>query len=172
MNEMLFKNEFVRDESCAKALYRYWYFKRPMLVAFYCYGALCTIGSIFATVSGLCDIELTVALLLVVLFSVILFVASYFANVRMMVKRDREISDNGNLYSTVMVDEEKITHTTSSGSISVKLDQVKSVARNNGYIFIMTKASLAYAMKEDSFTIGDSESLFEFLKSKGIKVKK
>ena len=172
MNEVMFKNEFVRDESCAKALYQYWFFKRPMFVAFYCYGVLCIIGSVWATLAGLCDPEISVPLFLVVALSLVVFILSYFRNVRVMVDRDRELSNGGGLFVTVTVDDDKITCTNVSGSMSLRLDQIKNVAVHGGYIFIMTKASFVYAMKEDSFTIGDSESLLKFLASKGIKVKK
>ena len=169
--ELRFENEFVRDESTAKEIYGYWYFKKPLMIAVYValgfYFLSCILGLIL-------DFESTKEsmpiLAMIVFFAVFIFI-SYRSQVRAMIQRDKEMSGGEPLCCKISVSDEVMTLTALESSSPISLGNLKSAFMTENYIVVLTKARLMFIFKKDSFTLGDTESFVAFLKEKDVKVK-
>lgn len=171
MNEILFENKFVRDKAAIKEIYRYWFFKQPIIILVYVMFGLWTISYILGSIIDPWFAFDNSYTLIIIIFCCFLMVLSYLSQVRMMVKRDSELADGGELICTVSVTDSEITNSALESNTKASFDKVKLAFITKNYVVVVTKARIIYIFKKDSFTIGDTESFVAFLKSKGIKVR-
>lgn len=168
MENTLFKNEFIRDKSCAKEVIGYFVFKRK--IAKIIYGILAAdLALMLATGTMHADLTSAFILLVCIFLLSVANIASYFSQVKNMSERDKEIS--GGVYPTVtleITDTEIISR--QGGSVtSTAFDSLKSAFRTKNYTVILTRANLMYIFKNDSFSFGDADSLCDFLRERKIK---
>jgi hypothetical protein len=168
---VLFENRFVRDESTAKEIYGYHFFKRPLMITLYVLIALnALLRSISFILGTLGPIDAFLTVILPLLIILLVFVA-YRSQVKALVSRDAESAGGGEFFNELRVSDGDITITTPISSQSVGLDKMKYAFMTKGYICVVTKANLMYIFKKDSFSVGDGDSFLAFLREKGIKVK-
>ena len=169
--EARFKNKFVRDEDTAKEIYKYWYFKKPLMVVVYvilgAYALSCILGFIIDFNSAK---EAMPIFAMIVFFTAFIFI-SYRSQVKAMVQRDKEMSGGEALCCEISVSDDEITLSTLESRSPVSMSNLKSAFITKNYVVVITKARLMFILKKDSFTIGDTESFVAFLREKGIKVK-
>lgn len=171
MNEILFENRYVRDENTAKEIFGYHYFRRPIVIAFCILFGLYTISNVVGLIVESHMEPSAIFSLVLLVIIIVTWLASYKTAVRTMVKRDKEAIGDAEFEITVTADENKISITTPVSNQSVNFENVKHVFKTKNYVAVVTKASLIYILKKDSFVKGDAESFFSFLMSKGIKIK-
>lgn len=168
--EILFENKFVRDESTAKEIYGYWYFRKPLMIAVYValgfYALSCILGFILDFDSA----RESMPVFAMILFFVAFVLISYRSQVKAMIQRDKEMSGGEPLCCTVSVSSEEITLSTLESRSPVSMSNVKSAFLTKNYIVVITKARLMFILKKDSFTMGDTASFIAFLKEKGIRL--
>lgn len=166
-----FENSFVRDEDTAKEIYQYWFFKKPTMVAIYAILAFYSL----ACIVGLCfDFENAEDFMppcVLAVFLPVMMIISYRSQVKMMVKRDREMANGRELVCNVTVTDGEITFSALDGKNSVSLENLKYAFQTKSYIVVVTNAKLMYLLKNDGFTIGNAEEFIVFLKEKGVKIK-
>lgn len=166
-----FENSFVRDKDTAKEIYQYWFFKKPTMVAMYAILAFYSL----ACIVGLCfDFENAEEFMppcVLAVFLPVMMIISYRSQVKMMVKRDREMANGRELVCNVTVTDGEITFSALDGKNSVSLENLKYAFQTKSYIVVVTNAKLMYLLKNDGFTVGNAEEFIVFLKEKGVKIK-
>ncbi len=166
--EILFKNNYTRDKEWAIDIYRYIYFRRPIMIAFFVLFAFYLIWGIYDSIVGNSFNWCFVSLSLVWAALVILL---YNKNVKTIIKRDIEIHGKA-IEVTVTVTDESIKQTQSTGSeYQLNYNDIKMAVHTKNYIYLWSKTNLLYSFKKDSFSIGNKEDFLIFLKNKGIKVR-
>ena len=162
----LFKNSYVRDRQMAKELYRFFYFKRKILVF---YNILFAFGLIMGLI-----IEKHELLALQIIIATIFYTVQtllYRQNINVALKRDLEIFKKEPTI-IITVTNDNITHCIKDDNENtLEFSSIKNAIQTKNYIFLRTKANLVYALKKDGFTLGTKENFIPFLKSKNIKVK-
>ena len=166
-----FENEFVRDEQTAKEVYRYWYFKKPVLVAVYVVLALYAISCIIGFIVDFDGAREYIPIFAMICFVVALMIVSYRSQVKAMVQRDKELSHGESLCCKISVSDEEIVLSALDNRSPVSISNVKSAFMTKNYIVVLTKARLMFILKKNSFTLGDCDGFISFLQEKGIKVK-
>ena len=104
-------------------------------------------------------------------FLPVMMIISYRSQVKMMVKRDREMANGRELVCNVTVTDGEITFSALDGKNSVSLENLKYAFQTKSYIVVVTNAKLMYLLKNDGFTVGNAEEFIVFLKEKGVKIK-
>ncbi|MBO7196531.1 MAG: YcxB family protein [Clostridia bacterium] len=170
MNEIRFENRFVRDESTAKEIYGYWFFKKPLSVAIYIVLGFYSLSCIFGLTLDFQSAKETIPILAMIVFYVIIMIVSYRSQVKGMAQRDREMSGGGELCCEISVSDDEITLSTLESRNPVAMSNVKSAFMTKNYVVVLTKARLMFILKKDSFTKGDADSFIAFLTEKGIKI--
>lgn len=171
MDEIRFVNSFTRDKSTAKEIYGWWYYKRPVFVAFYIIMAIYLFSFILGFILSPGEMLGDLPVLFFILFGIFIFNLSYFSQVRAMVKRDAEMSGGRELLSTVTVSDSEAVVISFESRTAISLENMRYAFTTKNYIVLVTKARLMMILKKDSFTQGDTEGFISFLQSKGIKVK-
>lgn len=166
--EVLFENGYVRNKQLAKEIYRYFYFQRVWLIISYILLLLSFIANILSLI-----FEGTYSLFILIFVPLLFFLRfySYFRNVKMMVKRDREIHGKEITVETV-VTSEYIQNTVSTGSVNkLEIGKIKKAVQTKNLILLLSEANLFYIFPKDKFTKGNAEDFIKFLKDNGVKVK-
>lgn len=171
MDEIRFVNSFVRDKSTAKEIYGWWYYKRPLFVAFYIIMALYLLSFILGFTFAPGEMLGDIPVFAFIIFGIFIFNLSYFSQVRAMVKRDAEMSGGRELLSTVTVSDSEAVVTSFDSRTAISLEKMRYAFATKNYIVLVTKARLMMILKKDAFTVGDTDGFISFLQSKGIKVK-
>ena len=166
--EILFKNTIVRNKEMAKEIYRFYYFKRKILVL--CY-VLLAISFLANLASAIMNQPYSIVVFVIVPLFVALQFFCYFSQVNAVIKRDLEAHGKEIEVETV-VTQDYIEYTTSTGSVSrVEYDKFKTAIITKNLILLHSKANMIYMFRKDAFEIGTKEEFISFLKSKGIKIK-
>ena len=171
MDEIRFVNSFTRDKNTAKEIYGWWFYKRPLFVAFYVIMAFYllsfVLGMIISPEGAIRDLPVAAF----ILFGIFLFSFSYFSQVRAMIRRDAEMSGGKELVSTVTITDSEAAVTSFDSRTAIAFENLKYAFATKNYIVLVTKARLMIILKKDSFTVGDLDGFVAFLQAKGIKVK-
>ncbi len=167
MNEPIFKNVFIRDEETLKEFYKHDYLKATRFRIIYIGYAILLLMSVLAY-----DISLFISYLLLGLILALIILFSYSQNLKTTISRDKELANGRDIVSQISVFDDRIELTVLENTQSVSFENVKRADQTKNYICVITKARFAYIFKKDSFTKGNSEGFIEFLRSKGIKVRK
>ncbi|MBO5065452.1 MAG: hypothetical protein J6D06_04985 [Clostridia bacterium] len=165
---ILFENQYLRDESLVKELYQYLYFKRGITKA--CF-ALMGITVVINIVNGVTLNQFDiVALFFPLLFAFFIFYR-YFRDVKLSLKRDAECCSDG-LWGNVVVTDEGIIRSFSTGDlVRLSFDKFKYVTETKNLILLFSETGLITILRKDSFLKGDSCSFVSFLSAKGVKIK-
>ena len=176
--ETTFENKFISTPEAAKQLYRYWYFGRPLFIAAHVVMLLNLLSGIVGIILHIINPDIPFIntpdrIIPVCSFILIiegLWIFSYFAQIKNYEKRSLELGRT-EVECTVNIDNAGIRSQESLGSSSsVGFDKVQSAFTTKDYIYIMTRAKLIFMLKKDSFTVGDTSGLLNFLRMKGVKV--
>jgi len=176
--ETTFENKFISTPEAAKQLYRYWYFGRPLFIAAHVVMLLNLLSGIVGIILHIINPDIPFIntpdrIIPVCIFILIiegLWIFSYFAQIKNYEKRSLELGRT-EVECTVNIDNAGIRSQESLGSSSsVGFDKVQSAFTTKDYIYIMTRAKLIFMLKKDSFTVGDTSGLLNFLRMKGVKV--
>jgi hypothetical protein len=171
MNEPLFKNSFVRDEQTIKTLFISHYLKSKLIKVV---GAIYFVLLINAFIS-LAIYQYSDALGFLIVYGLIfcsIVFARYKQDVKLFLRRDKELAGERESRVIETVFEDKIEHEFCGNTQILDYSNVAYVVNLQEYVHIVTKAKYVYIFKKDSFTLGNAEDFIEFLKSKGIKVQK
>ena len=166
MNEPLFKNRFVRDEKTLKEVYKNHHLKSKRFKIIY---TICILIQLFSTLFNF-GFFLTI-LFYNVIVAILLFF-SYHQNVKIAIKRDKEITNGKELLIETVAFDDRIEADVFGIHHTLDFDTVDCVNITENYVIINTKARFLYILKKDSFTLGNSEGFVEFLKSKGLRIVK
>ncbi len=169
--ETRFENRYVRDENTAKEIYRYWFFKKPLMVAVYVVLAVYAISCIIGLGFDFEDAKEFIMPFILAVILPLLMIISYRSQVKTMVKRDKEMAKGGELICEVSVNDNEFTVSSLESRSRILIDNAKYAFQTKSYIVVITKARLMIILKKDSFTVGDTDGFIAFLKEKGIKVK-
>ena len=169
MNEPLFKNRFVRDESTAKELYKNYYLSGKHRTIYIILLVLLPLSFIISFDEGLGTF--LYILLCTVLIAVMVAVA-YRKNVKMTLERDRERANGQEPINELTVYEDSVEIEIFGSKQTLDLANIHHASITKNYVNVFSKAQFIYIFKKDSFTLGNAEDFIEFLKSKGIKVQK
>ena len=169
--ETLFENEFARDEGTAKEIYRYWYFKKPLLVVVYIYLGIYALSCILGFIIDFQSAKESMPIFVMVIFFLSFMLISYRSQVKAMIQRDKEISGGEPLCCKISVTEQQMTLSTLENRTPISIDNLKSAFVTNNYIVVVTKARLMFILKKDGFTLGDCDGFIAFLREKGIKIR-
>lgn len=176
--ETTFENKFISTPEVAKQLYRYWYFGRPLFIAAHAVMLLNLLSGILGIILHIINPDIPFIntpdrIIPVCSFILIiegLWIFSYFAQIKNYEKRSLELGRT-EVECTVNIDNAGIRSQESLGSSSsVSFDKVQSAFTTKDYIYIVTRAKLIFMLKKDSFTLGDTSGLLNFLRMKGVKV--
>ncbi len=169
--ETRFENSFVRDENTAKEIYRYWFFRKPTMVALYVILAFYTLACIFGLSFDFEDAKDFIFPFFTALLIPVLMIISYRSQVKTMVNRDREMARGSELVTRISVNDNEFTVFSLDSRTSILVSDLKYAFLTGSYIVVITKARLMVILKKDSFTIGDTGSFLAFLREKSIKIK-
>lgn len=173
MDEIRFVNEYIRDKSVAKETYGWWFFKRPIMIVLYSLIGFYSV-LVLATIIFLPETEhIFTSVIVLVAYALYLgmMLFSYRSQVKMMDRRDRELSHGAPLVCKVEATDTSLVFYALESRQSVMLCDIKYAFITEGYISVITNARLMYTLKKDAFTLGDAESFVAYLREKGIKVK-
>ncbi len=169
--ETRFENEYVRNEQTAKEVYRYWYFKKPLMIVVYSVLAVYALSCIFGFIVDFDSAKETMPIFAMIVFVTVFMFISYRSQVKAMVQRDKEMSRGEELCCKISVRDDEITLSALESRTPISMSNVKGAFLTKNYIVIITKARLMFILKKDSFTLGDSDGFIAFLGEKGINVK-
>ena len=169
--ENRFENKYVRNESTAKEIYKYWFFKRPLSIAIYVILGYYSLSCILGLAVDFQAAKDTLPILAMIAFYVAVMIISYRAQVKMMINRDREMAHGEELVYEIGVNDTEITLCAREGRSSILIGNLKYAFVTKNYIAVITKAKLMIILKKDSFTVGDCDGFITFLCEKGIKIR-
>ncbi len=165
---ILFENQYLRDESLVKELYQYLYFKRG--IAKVCFG-LMGITVVVNIVNGVSLNQFDIVALFFPLLFVSLIFYRYFRDVKLSLRRDAECCTDG-LWCSVVVAEDGIIRSFSTGDqVRLSFENFKYVTETKNLILLFSKTRLITILRKDSFLKGNSYSFISFLSAKGVKIK-
>ena len=165
--ESLFENTYIRDKKVAKEIYGYFYFRRKFYIIVYIMLVIAFAANLVTAICGY-SYNLPAFILIPLLFALPFY--SYFRQVSILVKRDKEAHGDVVELNTV-VTEDFIQITVLTSVSKVEFDKIKSVIQTKNLILLRTKANMLVIFQKDGFTKGDKDEFVSFLKNKGIKVK-
>lgn len=168
MDDVLFRNEFVRDRSCAREVFAYYVFWRTVDKLMYGFYAFCFVISL---VCGLIvgDLRSVMVIVGAVLFLGLTMLLNYRVQVKTLLARDLEMSGGGEMRVTTEITKGEVRISACGNETAIPHDAIKSAFRTKNYVVIITRAKFMYIFKNDSFSVGDAEGLWVFLKKKRIK---
>ena len=166
MNEPLFKNSFIRDDVAIKEMYKDYFLKSTRFRIIY---AVCILLQLFSISA---DLGFFLTILFYNAIVLILVAFSYRQHVKISIARDREISNGEDILMDTSVFDDRIEVDIIDKNHKLYWDSVDYVSISENYVSIRTKAKLIYMLKKDSFTLGSCDDFIEFLKSKGLKIRK
>ena len=169
--ETRFENEFARDESTAKEVYGYWYFKKPLLIVVYIYLGIYLLSCILGFIIDFQSAKDSMPIFVMILFFLSFMFISYRSQVKAMIQRDKEVSGGEPLCCKISVTDEEMTMSALENRTPISIGNLKSAFVTKNYIVVVTKARLMFIFKKDSFTLGDVDGFIAFLREKGIKIK-
>ena len=169
MNEPLYINSFICEESTTKAYYTHFYFTSSKNKTMHILTPILLVLCILSAIPNLTFIYICLG---AYLFLCICFCLSYRRAIKTDIARNKEISNGAPYIKELLVFDDKIIQNSPNGSMSIWMENIKEAEATKNYIYVVTKSNFCIKKKKDSFTLGNAEDFIEFLKSKGIKVQK
>lgn len=167
--DIIFENSYTRTNELAKEIYQYIYYKRPIYIFF---DIVLGLG-FFANLATLifeqyCNVSVFVT---VALFFTLQFYL-YFKSVKNLLKRDQEITNGNAICVNIIVTNDFILNTSSTGSVNeIPFSKIKKAIQTKNLILIRSEANLLYIFRKDSFTKGNASEFITYLNQKGFKMK-
>ena len=165
MNELLYKNTFIRDKNTIGEMFKNYYLKSTRFKIIY---YILIAAQLFSFCS---DLDFFFTILFYNCIAIALILLSYYYNVKIAIKRDKEISNGKEILVDVNVYDDRLEANIIEYKHTLYWGDVDYASATKNYIIINTKARFSYILKKDSFSIGTSEQFLEFLKDNNIKVK-
>lgn len=163
--EILFKNRHTRTKAVMKEIYRYYFFQRKLFVLSY---ALLFVEFLYGLYLAFEYRSYFLVICIPLLYAFQLF--RYFITVNTLLRRDKEISDK-EIEAELVVTDEFVQNTSSTGAVvKIEYNNVKKAIQTKNLILLVSKASMIYIFRKDSFEVGTKDGFISFLKTKGIKV--
>lgn len=117
--------------------------------------------------------DLSLFLWVFVVFYPLLIILSYVLQVRKIFKSDKLIQDQPAVH--FVFDEDSFEIEVNTPTIQNKsrgsYDLIHHVMISKNYLFLFQNSRNAYVVGRNSFSIGDSDTLIQFLKKKNVKIK-
>lgn len=167
----LFENETCRNEAAIKEVYKYWFFKRPLMVGIYLILGVYLLSGILGFVFDPESAREFIFPFVCIVFVTVLMIVGYFNQVKLLVSRDKERANGGDFICTVRISDSEIEQTAFDSKVNLPIEKVKYVLSTKNYFALVTEARHMFILKKDSFAVGDSIGFIAFLKEKGIKIK-
>ena len=165
--DILFENKHTRDREWSREIFRYFYFKKPMMVLFDVVFVLYFLYGIYSSIISK-TIYWVIIITPIVWFLVVIFL--YVRNRDVHFERNLEMHGK-EIEVTVTVTDKTVSQSLSTGSeVHLDYSNIKKAVQTKDYIFLITKTNLLYSFKKDSFTVGNADDFLAFLKNKGVKV--
>lgn len=165
--DILFKNKYARNKEIVKELYRYQYFQRGFFMFFNTLICLSVLANIVIILLGVLSAISNLILGLLLLFYPVF---CYFTQVKMLLKRDKEIFGKEPEIEVIITDE-YMKDANNEKTAPIEFDKIKVVKQTKNLILIRTKARLIYILPKDTFTVGSKDEFIDFLRKKGVVVK-
>ena len=167
--DILFKDRYIRNKQIFKEIYAYYFLKRKPLI--FCFSMLLVIFALnIVTAITIQNYSLFIFISVPVTFALHFLI--YYNQVKTILKRDAEIS-NEEIQMEVTVTDERIESVASTGAVStLKYENIKKAVQTKNVILLITKARLLYIFKKDGFEIGSADDFISFIESKGISINK
>ena len=166
--EILFTNTYVRNKKLAQEIYRYFCFRRRLIIVCYVLMAITFLLNLILLAFGESPEPFTI--IFPVVF-IILMILSYFSQVNAMIKRDLEVHGQEISVKTIVTDA-YIENTASTGSVNqIEYNKIRYAVQTRNLILLRSKANLIYIFRKDTFEVGTKEEFITFLKGKGIPIR-
>lgn len=165
---ILFENNYLRNEALAKEFYRYFYFQRK--IAKVTFILLC-VGIIITIIKSFLEQQLDYSLLYMPIIVISVVTISYYKSVKNIVKRDNEASSEGISVNIIVSDDCIIRKSSLGDKVSLTFDKFKYAATTKNLILMFSNTNVVTILRKDSFIGGNSEDFMRFLLSKNIKIK-
>ena len=166
--DVLFQNKYAKTEQWIKECNQYSFFRRPIMLVFYIWGALMLCYGLYE-VLFLRIVNIPAFLAPLFFYAVVLL--SYFRANKMTAERNREIYGDDDVVVTEVTDDCIRQHLSNGAQFTIPYTSIKRCALSRHYILLVSDAKILYTLKINGFTIGNADDFFVFLQSKGIKVK-
>lgn len=167
--DILFQNEYKRDNLMAREVYFYYFYKRPFyIIADFALALAFVVNTVLALSGGKPAVILFIAAPLCYLGQFLM----YRETVKMLTRRDKSnYGDEPPLINTVITDD-CISYTVASEEAEkTSLSSIRSAVKTRNFILLITSSGLIYSIKKDGFTAGSADKLTDFLSEKGIMLK-
>ena len=163
--DILFENNYTRTLEITKELYRYWYFKRPVLVIFDILFILFLVFNIAKYLMYHYSYNL-----IVLIYVPLLQFYLYHRAAKTVIKRDNEINNGAAMDIKTIATEQFIQSTSSTGSVNkIPYFKIKKVIQTKNLILLCSEAKFIYIFPKTTFTKGTSDEFVVFLRQKGLK---
>ena len=163
-----FENTVVRDKAVTQEMFRWYYYRRKIMIVLHCFSAALLLGALVHLLVfhsyqvGICWIGMTL------LLEFILY-RSYRLSVKMCLRRDLENNMGQPVKLTTIIHDDIIrTQVTAENGHDVLLNQMKWAVQTKTMIIMCSKAKVLYALPNDCFVQGTPEELIRYLREKGI----
>ncbi len=167
--EKRFAVEFEYTKERYKDCYKYIFWGSSFAFLGYALAVICVLGIILSVaVKEYLSISYFVWCLVIVAG---VRIGTYFRAINITYKRDTEMNGGQPKKVIFSVSDEGIYLHRGGEESLVRFESFKSAKRTPRYLFAKTKSKIVFVFPTECFTLGDIDSLSEFLKSKGIKVK-
>ena len=145
MNEPLFKNSFVRDESTARELYRSYYLSGKHRTIYFIMLILLPLSFIISFNEGLGTFFYILLCAALVAFMVAL---AYRKNVKVTLERDRERANGQEPLNVLTVYEDRVEIEIFGSKQTLDLANVHHASITKNYVNIFSKAQFIYIFKK------------------------
>lgn len=166
--EILFENKCINNEKWAKEFTKVAYFHTPLFFTLHIISlALFTFGIIklllFRTIDIFC-------LFIPAEFIIVILISRFIRIKRTMKIKSEMYGENPEVISKATEDYFEQIH---SNGMQYKIlyDTIKRGYKTNDYIFLHSKANVAYSFSRNRFSVGTEQEFIDFLRRKGIKIK-
>ena len=171
MDEIRFVNEYTRDEGCTKEIYKFWFFKRPLIrILFWYFASMELLALVNILFNPIWSTEWILVGSYFFIFCGLMYFA-YRAQVRAVVKRDRELAAGRELVCTTEISDSEITIFALDSKQTLSFDIMKYAFLTKSYIVLVTRAKHMIIFKKDGFAKGSCDEFVAYLKARGIKIK-
>lgn len=169
MEKVLFANEYTRTKDTLKEAYKYWYFRRPVVIFGYAFLLFDILLFLFLGYIG-SPPDPTLIVFLIVLAA--LLPAMYFVQVNSAVAKDNQITHGRPVEISVSVTSDKIFIGKAEGDYYFDFSQIGYAFDTKSYlVLVMKKTRLMLILAKDGFTAGDLDGFRALLTEKSIKTK-
>ncbi|MBQ7416289.1 MAG: hypothetical protein IJW14_04560 [Oscillospiraceae bacterium] len=164
--DTLFECSYLHTAEMDQEFYRYWFFKRPLMVALY---VLLLLGFLCGVLDYFLYFNFDVTLFLPPVAFGLMYL-TYRSNTDASQKRNLEVANGENLEIRILLTSEKVLYETSvSGRTrELPLNGIKKVIDLSSQIVLVSDAKMLYSFRKDSFTKGSAAEMVQFLKQKGL----